>query len=454
MTPLKIPCHPDKLDPSCHLCRVIMFDKRYQERFGVTEDMLPKGMPCGHNPQFSGCQVCTEVLNSEKHRARFGLPRIGKEEYKEEAEEMMSGLPCGHKEINENCYFCKHWQGSNGHIITKPIQRQQAHEPQPQGKVDKKALSVVRERCVHYTGKKLKESPSCGCGPLMECTKHGQCRTFNPGPEGVVTCLNCPDRKIRPEVYPNPKAGVVLGTFGYPNLVAFQVHLIRKHNPNIPILLVDDNSDGTTMTPVDDTNFGKLCKLSREYNDVTVWSNPTRLGHASGELSCYFVGFQWAKAKDLDALVKLSFRYIMDIPNWVEMWLNDFWPSGVATSTQKCREGGSFFEVRSECIMFDVHKWHRADILDHIRPRPLSVVEGKWGVALESILWDDIRDRLDGTIHKCKFFGEDRFVRHPNQLWHCNTPKEEYEAIMKREGFELDPNFTCVGWVHQPGYKG
>ena len=166
------------------------------------------------------------------------------------------------------------------------------------------------------------------------------------------------------------------------------------------------------------------------------------------------LGLQWAKALNLDALFKLSFRYIIDIPNWVQIWLDDWWKSGIATSSQACREGNSFFNIRSECMGMDVHRWHNKEILKHILPRVLSVEEGKWGISAEAVLWDDIRDRLDGTLHKCKFFGEDRFVKHQNQLWHCCNTRDEYQQIFDREGIEMDSEFRVTGWVHHPGYRG
>lgn len=363
-------------------------------------------------------------------------------------------IPCGHPNHSSGCHHCELAARDPRYAkLFSRTYRGPNLEAEPTSPQLKHSLSVIKDRCV-YIGNRLENSPSCGCGPLYACEKFGSCRVTNPGPTGSKTCLNCEERKLRSDLIPNPKAGVVIGTYGYPNLVALQVHLIRKHNPGIPILLVDDNSDGTTMTPVDDTNFGKLCKLSRDYKDVTVWSNPTRLGHASGELSCYFMGIQWANALGLDVLIKLSFRFIFDKPNWVQEWLNDFWKSGWATSSRKCREGSSFFEIRSECMAMDVKKWNQPAILDHLRPRPLSLVDGKWGVAAENLLWDDIRDRLDGQLHNCKFMNEDRFCTNPNILWHCCNSQEEYKALFEREGFELDPDFSIIGWVHKPGYKG
>ena len=105
-------------------------------------------------------------------------------------------------------------------------------------------------------------------------------------------------------------------------------------------------------------------------------------------------------------------------------------------------------------MMMDVRKWANPCILDHIRPRPLSVVEGKWGIAAETVLWDDIRDRLDGTLHKCKMFGEDRFIKHENILWHCCNGREDYQVLFDREGIPMDEGYTNCGWVNQPNYKG
>lgn len=418
-------------------------------------DLPPIPIPCGHNTFSSGCNLCNMTANDWRYQARFGMPVKMRNEAPVEEDSMGNVMiPCGHPNHSSGCHHCELAARDPRYAkLFSRTYRGPNLDAEPTNPQLKHSLSVIKDRCV-YIGNRLENSPSCGCGPLYACEKFGSCRLTNPGPTGSKTCLNCEERKTRDQVKPNPKAGVVIGTYNMPNLVELQVKLIQKHNPGVPILLVDDFSEGTEHTPKADSNFGKLCDLTIKYDDVMLWTNPTRYGHASGDLTTYFIGLQWAKVRKLDALFKLSFRYVIDIPNWIQDWLDDFWKSGWATSSQSCREGNSYFEIRSECMAMDVHKWHNKEILNHVRPRILSLVEGKWGIAAESVLWDDIRDRLDGRLHKCKLFGEDRFQKHPNQLWHCANSKEEYQLLFDREGVTMDKNFTCQGWVFSGDYRG
>lgn len=370
---------------------------------------------------------------------------------------IIAGVPCRHEKNEPSCWICNNWDREAGYIqVGTPPSVDVTSFVVKQEKPDNpKANKISRSACYHL-GKILEPSPSCSCGPLYQCKKYESCRSFVPGPSGSRTCLGCESYVPRDEVVPEPKAGVVIGTYGLPNLVALQVKLIRKHNGNIPIMILDDCSDGTGVTPIADSNFGKICKISREDPNVSVWSNPERLGHAGGDMSAFFVGIQWAAVRKLDVLVKLSFRFVFDRPDWVNIWMKEFWPTGLATSTRAAIEGGSSFPVRSEAMMMDVAKWNQPEILDHIRPRPLSKEEGKFGVATENVLWDTIRDRLDAKFHLTSLFGENRYFPEPNKgyLWHCCTSPAEYRAVFDREGIPMDPDFSTDGWVKRPGYQG
>jgi hypothetical protein len=88
-----------------------------------------------------------------------------------------------------------------------------------------------------------------------------------------------------------------------------------------------------------------------------------------------------------------------------------------------------------------------------LRARRLSPEDGRPGVAAEAVLWDTIRDRLDGKLHPWSIMGEDRMTKYPGLIWHCSHTKEEYKALFEREGLEMDKDFTCKGWIHLPGYQ-
>jgi len=365
---------------------------------------------------------------------------------------------CGHEWFHADCKECV------AYVLTqRGVPRQKAEElvthPRPSAETDSPErkmykIDVLKNACV-YRGPKIPPEAGCGCGtaPVYKCEKFEKCGILDGGPKKLQTCLDCPQRKTYKDIRETPNVGVVIGTYGLPNLAALQICLIRKHCGDVPILITDDCSDGTGITPIEDSNFGKLCKLARDNKDVIVWSNPTRFGHAGGDLTTYFVGLQWAAVKNIDVLCKLSQRCLIDIPNWLQDGAMSLWKTGMSTSSQKCREGNSFFDIRSEAMLMNVDKWNIPTILDHLRARRLSPEDGRPGVAAEAVLWDTIRDRLDGKLHPWSIMGEDRMTKYPGLIWHCSHTKEEYKALFEREGLEMDKDFTCKGWIHLPGYQ-
>lgn len=242
-------------------------------------------------------------------------------------------------------------------------------------------------------------------------------------------------------------AGVVIGSYNLPKLVALQVRLIREHNgPNTPILICDDCSPGTERTPRPGTIFHELCELACANPGVTLWSNPERYGHAGGDLTSYYVGLQWAAVHKLKYMVKLSQRLLIDIPGWLEEAAKGMAASWQATGCNACSEGHSTFPLRTEAIILDVEQWHRPDVLDHLRPRPVS------GVAAEIILWDDMHDRVGVGMWRWPIMNTRREERCPGVIWHCSHGWGDYQNIAKRFGLPLDAHFTTAGWQGQANY--
>lgn len=309
-----------------------------------------------------------------------------------------------------------------------------------------KSVKIIRrDNCLNL-GKVL-DRGSCNCPAkwVRQCEKHGTCRT-GPSADGVPSCLGCND--YDPDGAEPPPAGVVIGSYNLPKLVALQIKLIRDMNgPNTPILIADDCSPGTARTPQPWTIFGELSALARENPGVTLWSNPERYGHAGGDLASYYVGLQWAAVHQLKYLVKLSQRLLIDIPLWLYDVAEGMNNSGQPTGCNPCREGHSVFPLRTEAIIFDVAKWHRPDVLDHLRPRPVT------GIAAEIILWDDMTDRVGAGMWRWPIMNTDRAERCPGVIWHCSHQYQDYKAIAERYGMKLDEHFTTAGWQSQSNYK-
>ena len=241
------------------------------------------------------------------------------------------------------------------------------------------------------------------------------------------------------------RAGVILGSYNYPRLIETQIKLIRECNgADTPILVSDDCSPGCMDLPDYDSQFTTLLKIVED-NNVALWCSPDRLGHVGGDLACYYLGIQWGKMHGLDVVCKLSQRLLIDIPCWLDESAEKLLASGFATGCQSCFEGPHRLPLRTEAILFDVNKWHRQDVLLHMRPRPTQ------RIAAESVVMQAMQ-MIEPDFHRWDLFQERRTVRDPGIVWHCSAPREEYQKIADRYGITLDESFTVAGWGHTPNY--
>lgn len=243
-------------------------------------------------------------------------------------------------------------------------------------------------------------------------------------------------------------AGVVIGSYNLPGLIELQINLIRKHNgDDTPILIVDDCSPGTGINPDPSSVFGDLCDIMRSYADVTLWSNPVRFGHAGGDLTSYFVGLQWARMRGMRVLCKLSQRLLLDIPHWLRDGTSGLLDSGKATGCNPCQEDQHRFNLRTEAILFRVDAWYRQDVLDHLRPRPVT------GNAAEAVVWHDMEDRVGTEMWRWPVMGPDRRARYPGVIWRGSHGLADYHRIAGELGLCLDDGFTVKNWRELPGYE-
>jgi len=268
----------------------------------------------------------------------------------------------------------------------------------------------------------------------------------------IASCQRCPHYD---DGVPVPAAGVVIGSYGLPNLIALQVAMIRDHCGSVPILIVDDCSDGYGHTPSPSSVCGKLRAIAVKNENVFLFQHPTRFGHASGDLSKLWTGLQWAKVHGLKVLAALSQRFLIDRKKWLQDGAKALVASGLPVSSQPCN-GRETFPMRTEAMLLDVEKWHTPAILDHLMPRQVAALAGQWGVAAEIVVWDDVRDRLGGKMHSWGILNQDRYNKHPGIVWHCCNSVSDYAALAKRYSLELDAGFTTAGWRQHQGkaYKG
>lgn len=316
------------------------------------------------------------------------------------------------------------------------------------------ALPVVKPACEHL-GSIREWAALKGCDKhVYDCAVHDRCRLYAwRSVAGVACCEGCADYSDGTSV---PSVGVSIGSYNMPSLIELQVKMIRQHCGDVPILIVDDCSDGYGHTPDINSVCGRLRNIAASYPNVVLFIHPTRLGHASGDLSKVWMGIQWAAARNIKILATLSQRFLIDKPNWLQDGAKELLWSKLATACQPCKEGNAEFPLRSEAMLLDVDRWNQPAILDHLIPRRMTPIPGEWGVAAEYVYMDDIKDRLDGKYAAWSLFGPDRGTQYPGVIWHCSHQEKHYHVIAQKFGITLDPGFTCNGWRALQGqsYQG
>jgi hypothetical protein len=237
--------------------------------------------------------------------------------------------------------------------------------------------------------------------------------------------------------------GVVLGCFNYPKLIELQINLIRFHNGPVPIFISDDCSSKSNNYKY----YEDLMELATKYTDVTVWSNPQRLGHAGGDLVAFHLGIQWAYFRKLPYLIKLSQRMCVDIHDWITPCVAGLVKSGLKVSSASCVEGGTTFPIRTEFVLMDTKAWYHPNILNEFR------MQSTQGHAAESIIWRVIDKYFEGKMAILPILKEDRLYPYPGIVWHCSHTLENYKALAERFSLTLDKGFAVTGWHLDPDYK-
>ncbi len=127
------------------------------------------------------------------------------------------------------------------------------------------------------------------------------------------------------------------------------------------ILVCDDASPAKSQR-----RYREICEKYR----AEFCTNRRRMGHTSGDMIVFHKAIRWARRQGLRTVTKLSHRMIIDVPDWIredsELLIN----SGFATQTQMLANF-SLEQVRTECVMMVVDRWHSSDVLEHYAPRPI-----------------------------------------------------------------------------------
>lgn len=214
---------------------------------------------------------------------------------------------------------------------------------------------------------------------------------------------------------------VVLGCYYFPCCAVANLQLIKRHNgENTPILLAGDS--GPRKAKKHQYN---------QINNVEKRFNRNRLGHRSGDLSVFYNGLLWAKENGFKTVAKISQRYWINKPNWLQEQSEKLLESDYPIS-------GTY--NRTEAVILAV------DRLDFNFFKPVGRMK-EW---TEVYFWRKFRD----NYLKWDIVTENREEPHPDVICKMSNSIEDYKRVADELGVELDRDFrTDQFFKFEKGYK-
>jgi len=222
----------------------------------------------------------------------------------------------------------------------------------------------------------------------------------------------------------------VVGSYGYPGLIEMQIRAIRRYAGDVPILISDDRSP--------DGGWERIQALACQYPGVDVHVALSRIGHSGGDMAAFARGIMWAKDRGIRYLAKLSHRFVVTRPRWLQEGARALAKTGRPLAGQPCVEHPFQFPLRTEACLLDVDRWHNPDVLAHLAPRPV-------GMACELIMHHVCTEVIKEEMAPWDLFTKDRFERVPGVLWHCANGIHDYNQLAEKLGVVLDSDFHTGG---------
>ena len=240
------------------------------------------------------------------------------------------------------------------------------------------------------------------------------------------------------------RAAIVIGHFNAPDFLELNLRAIREHCGEVPVLVADDCSDGSSPEPDPASPFGQVRHITETIPGVTLWPNTSRIGHAGGDLSAFWKGLHWAQALGYEVLFKLSQRLVIDRAGWLTEALQELDDADAPVLGKACEYHG--WRVRTESIGLRVAPFLRDDILSQLVPRPLECfVEQIFGTILQKSLGD--------RLAPWSILSTSRNIAAPGLLFRATHTPDDYRALARRLGMSADHPFTCARAKTLPNYQ-
>jgi hypothetical protein len=154
----------------------------------------------------------------------------------------------------------------------------------------------------------------------------------------------------------NASVGIVLATHGSSPYIHVSLECLRRHEPDVRVLLHDDSSD----------EEGRLRELAHEYG-ADFHTTGYRMKPTLGDLSGFSQGLQWAAREEIDVVVKCSRSFIANRP-WSRELVNLLAGTGYVTASSYCAHFGSNgFGFRTEWVGMHVKSWIDSGIMQQMQ---------------------------------------------------------------------------------------
>lgn len=278
------------------------------------------------------------------------------------------------------------------------------------------------------------------CGPL--------CDDYQPDDDADPVAVAVPAAK---KIDGNwPTVGVSIGHYGMPGLIELQAKIIREQCGAVPILVSDDHTEEafTEENPNDGLlKKARLLDIVERYGLIYQDAASERVGHAGGDLGAFYHGLNYAKKHGVDYWLKLSQRLVIDRPLYLQKLADIMQRKNSHTMSNVHKNRGKFFfSIRSECVMMDVKRWHRSDILQLLTPRGL-------GHAAENVV-EKCVGILGGSKINCPLMTDDRSRYHKDVYWYEQpNANDAYTALAAKYDVDLGLGFHVGGSIHSPGFR-
>lgn len=248
------------------------------------------------------------------------------------------------------------------------------------------------------------------------------------------------------------KYGVAVGCFNLPKLAELQIIVIGDKCGSVPILLCDDSPPGTERQQAH-------AALAMKYPNVEYWPNPENYGHHRGDASCFWKAIQWGNIRKLSTVCKLSMRHIFTLDNWLPDSCSEFEKTGHATGCVNCIDNNTRLFIRSESVLLNVRRWFDSGAYQELQGRNsyAPVVELHYNHIMCKHFgvkqWKDVKGECEiADRWEWPLMNEQRNLRTDGIIWHCSNGAEEYRALAKSYGIELENDFHTGGSELGAGY--